>query len=83
MALQAMVHKLHIIHTARHVAYPMERPGGLAQGCPPVSRPGGAPAALGTHQHHRGRLDSQSECNPYQGHPIVTRTNLARPGRSV
>ena len=31
----------------------------------------------GVHQHHRGRLGSQSECHPDQGHPIVTRTNLA------
>ena len=35
MALQAMVHKLHIIHTARHVAYPLARdPADLRKGAP-------------------------------------------------
>ena len=57
---------------------PHEEPRRTCVEVPTGSRTGGAPAPLGTHQHRRGRLGSQSEGHhPYQGHPIATRANLA------
>ena len=69
----------------------MVRPGGLAQGCPP-----GYPCQGATASHHGAQLPWERtsttvdgsgpslSATPYQGHPIVTRTNLARPvSRSI